>query len=271
MDLAELRTELDLDGYHPAGLPRLRAAIAAQFERDGLPTDAGQVLVTSGSQQALWLIAQALLGPGDGVVTEKPTYRGALEVFRARGATISSVPMRDDGPDLALLARALDRGPPLLYCQPVAHNPTGLSLGNSVRQALAALLDEREVLVVEDASSADLVLDDRGTRPFLAASTAPDRTVVLGTASKLLWGGLRVGWVRAPGPLVQRLTALRRAVDLGSAVVEQMLVADLLAGTQRARAERSRALRGRLASTEALLREHRPEWRWTTPAGGTGL
>ncbi|MEU2349844.1 PLP-dependent aminotransferase family protein [Modestobacter sp. NPDC049651] len=272
LDLAELRAELDRDGYHPAGLPRLRAAVAAQFDRDGLPTDAEQVLVTSGSQQALWLLAQVLVGPGDGVVVEEPTYRGALEVFRARGATLTSVPVRPDGPDLDLLAHALRRRPRVLYCQPVAHNPTGSSIGAGVRRALADLLAAHEdVVVVEDASSADLVLDDRGVRPFLATATPPDRTIVVGTASKLLWGGLRVGWVRAPHPVIARLIALRRAVDLGSAVIEQMLAADLLAGTDRARAERSSALRARLASTEDLLHELRPDWRWGRPAGGTAL
>jgi DNA-binding transcriptional MocR family regulator len=254
LDLPELRAELERDGYHPAGHPRLRAAIAAQFDADGLPTDPAQVLVTSGSQQALWLLAQATLQPGDGVVVEEPTYRGALEVFRARGAALSSVPVRADGPDLDLLRHALDRGPRLLYCQPVAHNPTGLTVGTAVRRALAGQLADRDVLVVEDASSADLVLDDRGVRPFLAAALAPERAVVVGTASKLLWGGLRIGWVRAPLPLVARLTAVRRAVDLGSAVIEQLLTADLVAGTDRARTERSRVLRARLADTEELLR-----------------
>jgi DNA-binding transcriptional MocR family regulator len=271
LDLAELRAELDRDGYHPAGHPRLRTAIAAQFDRDGLPTRPEEVLVTSGSQQALWLLAQALLQPGDGVVVEEPTYRGALEVFRARGAALGSVPIRDDGPDLDLLARALDRGPRVLYCQPVAHNPTGRSVSPGMRRALADELRDRDVLVVEDASSADLVLDDRGVRPFLAASIAPERAVVVGTASKLLWGGLRIGWVRAARPLVDRLTAVRRAVDLGSAVIEQLLTADLVAGTDRARTERSGVLRARLTSTEELLRAQRPEWRWAPPAGGTGL
>ena len=271
LDLTELRAELDQDGYHPAGLPRLRAAVAAQFDRDGLPTDPEQVLITSGSQQALWLLAQVLVGPGDGVVVEEPTYRGALEVFRARGAALSSVPVRADGPDLDLLAHALARRPRVAYLQPVAHKPAGVSIGAPARRALAEQLGGSEVVLIEDASSADLVLDDRGVRPFLATATPPDRTVVVGTASKLLWGGLRVGWVRAPRPLVARLVALRRAVDLGSAVIEQLLAADLVAGTDRARAERSSALRARLASTGELLREHRPNWRWATPAGGTGL
>jgi DNA-binding transcriptional MocR family regulator len=271
--IARLRldTELDTDGYHPAGLPRLREAIAAQHTADGLPSDPAQILVTNGSQQAVWLLAHTVVDPGDEVVVEEPTYRGALEAFRSGGASLLSVPMRDDGLDLDLLDRHLTRRRPrLVYCQPTAHNPTGSTLSPVARHELADVLGRHGVLTVEDTSSADLVLDGLGMRTPLAA-LLHEGTLSVGTTSKLLWGGLRVGWLRGDPALVARLTEAKRAIDLGAAVIDQLLAADLLSRTAQARERRRAMLLGRLHRTEEILRRRRHGWTWATPAGGTGL
>src|SRR4051794_17774113 len=174
----DLGAELDTDGYHPAGLPRLREAIAARHTADGLVTEPAQILVTNGSQQAVWLLAHTVVDPGDEVVVEEPTYRGALEAFRSGGANLLAVPVRADGLDLGLLDRHLTRHRPrLVYCQPTAHNPTGTTLSPAARAALAAVLDRHGVLTVEDTSSADLVLDGLGMRTALAHLLPPDRTL----------------------------------------------------------------------------------------------
>ncbi|MEV7371801.1 PLP-dependent aminotransferase family protein [Streptomyces sp. NPDC090301] len=154
------------DGYHPYGIPALREGIAAYYRAAGVPTEAGQILVTSGSQQAVWLVAQALVEPGDTVVVENPTYRGALEALRARGARL--VPVGGDGAagggqsaDAAALRRLCARvRPRLVYLQPTAHNPTGRSMDGAARREWQRVLGERELFVVEDTACAELSLGD---------------------------------------------------------------------------------------------------------------
>ncbi|MBC6460699.1 PLP-dependent aminotransferase family protein [Actinomadura sp. HBU206391] len=268
----DLDSDLATDGYHPAGLPRLREAIAAQQTSDGLPTDPDQILVTNGSQQAVWLLAHSVVDPGDEVVVEDPTYRGALEAFRGGGASLLAVPMREHGLDLDLLDGLLARRRPrLVYCQPAGHNPTGTTLTSAARRELADVLSRHGVLTVEDTSSADLVLDHLGVRTPLAALLPRESTLSVGTTSKLLWGGLRVGWLRGATSLVARLVEAKKAIDLGAAVIDQRLAADLLSHTAQAREWRRTALVEKLGRTEDLLRRRRPGWSWPTPAGGTGL
>jgi DNA-binding transcriptional MocR family regulator len=264
IDHAVLAAEVATDGYHPKGIQSLREAVADRYTRDGLPTEPDQILITSGAQHAVWLIAHALVSSGDEVIVEEPTYRGALEAFRHAGARLVSVPLRAQGLDLDHLRRRLEHRPPrLLYCQPSVHNPTGIALSRSRHRELAELTARFGVTVVDDTSFADLALSD--VPPPLPGA------MLVGTASKLFWGGLRVGWIRTTPELVDRLVALRRAADLATPVADQMVTASLLAGTSEARALRATSLRACLAETEAVLREHRPTWSWQRPAGGTGL
>lgn len=264
LDRERLAAEVTTDGYHPKGLQQLREAVADRYTRDGLTTAPDQVLITSGAQHAVWLIAHALVSRGDEVVVEEPTYRGALEAFRHAGAQLASVPVREDGLDLDHLRRLLEhRTPRLLYCQPGVHNPTGVALSRARHRRLAELVTEFGVTVVEDTSFADLAFADN-------PPPLPDALLV-GTASKLFWGGLRVGWIRTTPDLVERLVSLRRASDLATPVTDQLVTADLLERSAEARATRAADLQAGLARTEALLAERRPAWSWQRPAGGTGL
>lgn len=272
IDAAELAEQVAADGYHPAGLPRLREAIAARHTVDGLPTAAEQILVTSGSQQALWLVAHTLISAGDEVLVEDPTYRGALEAFRDAGATLLTVPRTADGLDPAAVDALLrTRRPRAVYLQPAAHNPTGSSLGSAARAALAGVLERHGALVIEDTSSADLVLDDDGFRPPVAARLDPARVLTIGTTSKLMWGGLRVGWVRAEPATRQTLTHMRTTIDIGTPVADQLVAADLIARTGELRRQRTVELGTALSRTERVLAELRPDWRWDRPSGGTSL
>ncbi|GIH52857.1 transcriptional regulator, GntR family [Microbispora rosea] len=270
VDLRELDVYLADDGYYAAGLPRLRAVVAEQYTLQGLPTGPDQILVTSGSQQAVWLCASSLVAPGDEVLVEEPGYRGAIEAFRTAGARLTGVPVREDGLDLDHLDRVAHRAA-LLYCQPAAHNPTGISLPAAERERLSRIVGRHGVLTIEDRSCADLVLDDRGMRPPLPDPANPGLVIRIGTASKLLWGGLRVGWIRAERPVITRLTQAKAALDLAAPVIDQMVTAELLAQADRARQERARRLRAHLAEAAAVLTELRPAWRWTPPSGGTAL
>lgn len=272
LDHDEIATELATDGYHPAGLPRLRAAIAARYTADGLPTDEQQILVTSGSQQAVWLISHVFLGHGDDIVVEDPTYRGALEAFSAVGARMMTVPMTDDGLDVAHLARTLNtRRPRLLYCQPSVHNPTGISMPTAVRRELAALVEHHGLLTIEDGSNADLMLDERRTRPFLGSVSPSNVVLSVGTTSKLFWGGMRIGWIRGDLPIITRLTEAKKAIDLATAVLEQLIAVDLILRADQARVQRALSLQRQLRTTEHVVAQRRPTWKWTRPTGGTGL
>lgn len=271
LDPAALGPLVAGDGYFPAGVPELREAVARRLTADGLSTAPGQVLVTSGAQHGVWLLADNLVSPGDEVVVEEPSYRGALEAFRACGARLVPVPVRDDGLDVEHLDRVLQRSrPAVVYLQPTAHNPTGTTVPPGRRAALADVLARSGATVVEDACSADLTVDGTAPAP-LVAGLPPDRAVLVGTASKLLWAGLRVGWVRASPGVVARLGEARKAVDLAGPVVDQLVTARLLDDAPAARAARRSGLAASRAEVEALLRQHHPGWTWPAPAGGTGL
>ncbi|TDV42190.1 PLP-dependent aminotransferase family protein [Actinophytocola oryzae] len=265
LDPARLAVEVATDGYHPKGMPVLRSAVADHYTRGGLPTTPDQILITSGAQHAVWLVAHALVGQGDDVIVEEPTYRGALEAFRHAGGQLRCVPVREEGLDVDHLARLLGhRRPRLLYCQPGVHNPTGVGLSRSGRRRLADLAEHHGVTVVDDTSFAELALSADVAPPLPGA-------ILVGTASKLFWGGLRVGWVRTAPDLVDRLVALRRASDLATPVADQLVTVDLLANAEAARATRAADLRASLDRTVELLAGRVPSWSWQRPAGGTGL
>ncbi|MFI2611755.1 PLP-dependent aminotransferase family protein [Kitasatospora sp. NPDC018619] len=280
----ELAAALSGDGYLPYGLPRLRELLAEQYRAAGLPTAPEQILVTAGSQQALWLVTQGLVEPGDTVVVEDPTYRGALEALRARGARLLPLPAYGPvggaadgtagahGPGPAALARLTGRlRPRLVYLQPAVHNPTGRAMSAHTRRAWAAVLAQRGLYTVEDDAYAELSLAGDGAPAPLAAQLPDDRAATIGTLSKLYWGGLRLGWIRASGPVIHRLAALRKSVDLSCPVVEQLLAVRLLESLPQARAERRAQLRERLDAAERLLTARAPHWRWERPAGGSAL
>ncbi|WP_449513744.1 aminotransferase-like domain-containing protein [Cellulomonas sp.] len=275
--LASLRAE-DLgdlvagDGYYPAGLPVLREAIAARYTRDGWPTEPDEVLVTAGAQQAVWLIAHTFVSSGDDVVVEEPTYRGSLEAFRACGARLLPVPIGPTGLDVAHLARLLEsQRPRLLYVQPTAHNPTGVSMPRADRLRLAALVRRHDVLTVEDACTADVLLDPRTRRPPWGSLLPGGPVLTVGTASKLLWGGLRVGWIRGSRSAIARLTEARKAVDIAGPVLDQLVTARLLARADEALELRHAQLTAALDQAGQVLAEVHPQWTWTPPTGGTGL
>ncbi|MFF0426473.1 PLP-dependent aminotransferase family protein [Streptomyces sp. NPDC004520] len=278
----DLGTLLGDDGYHPYGIPALREGIAAYYRAAGVATEAEQILVTSGSQQAVWLVAQALVDPGDTVVVENPTYRGALEALRARGARL--VPVGGDGPDggaggsgPAELRRLCAHGRPrLVYLQPTVHNPTGRTLGGAARREWRRVLAERELFTVEDTACAELSLgggasgDDEAPVPLVAGLPMAS-TVTVGTLSKLFWGGLRVGWVRSSPQVVARLAKIKTSVDLACSVVDQLVAVRLLDRLPEARARRRAELRGQRDAAEALVRAAAPHWEWSRPAGGPAL
>jgi DNA-binding transcriptional MocR family regulator len=257
-------------GYFPTGLPALQEAIAETYVDRGLPTDPAQILVVPGALSALMVVAQALVGTRDRVLVESPGYPNAQVALTRSGARRVAVPMDVDGWDLDAVARvARQAAPRLAYLIPDFQNPTGNLMANAQREEYAALLRRTDTLPVVDESHVQLSLDaGRMPRPF--AAFAPD-AITLGSASKSLWGGLRVGWIRCPLPLVERLVSARVTLDLGSPVYEQLVTARLLEHRQEhwpANQARLRTQRDALASA---ITDRLPGWRFRLPRGGLSL
>jgi DNA-binding transcriptional MocR family regulator len=257
----------DGEGYFPMGLPTLRKAVAAHLARIGLPTREEEVLITGGAQQAVSLVAGLLVGRGETVVTEDPTYIGAIDVFGSAGARVVALPGAADAIDLDRLRALLALRPRLLYLVPTFHNPTGALMPEDTRREIAQLCQELQIPVVEDNALAGVALGRRPPPPI--ASFAPAAPILtIGSLSKLFWTGLRIGFVRGPEPWIARLGRFKALSDLGGPLFSQAVAATLLEQAASAEKARRRDLGERLKVLTDLLRQHLPEWTWRKPEGG---
>ncbi|PTH88385.1 transcriptional regulator [Streptomyces sp. A244] len=212
------------------GEPALRDALAARTTARGLPTGPDDLLVTTGSQQALSLLATALVEPGDTVLVENPCYLAALQAFGFAGARVLAVPGDEHGVDPGALEELVVRErPKLLYTVPTFQNPTGRTLPAGRRAAVAAVAARHGLWIVEDDPYGELRYE--GERlPWIAAQPgAEDRTVLLGSFSKVMAPGLRLGWLRAPGELRRACAVAKQAADLHTPTVNQLAAARYLA------------------------------------------
>ncbi|MFN8196417.1 MAG: PLP-dependent aminotransferase family protein [Nocardioidaceae bacterium] len=257
-------------GLPPAGHPGLRATIARLLTSQGLHVDAERILVTNGSQQGLALACQALASRGDTVLVERPTYDGALDLFHTLGLRVVDVPTDHRGMVVEELGPLLERHRPrLVYTVPTFANPTGASLSVARRRRLLELVVEHDVPLVEDDYAGDLRLDGRAL-PAVKALDRDGHVVHLGTFSKLLVPGLRLGYVVADGPVLARLTQLKRAQDLMTSPVAQHVVDRFVTvGRYQARLRRTvRTCRQRLDALMAALDHHLPRAEARRPDGG---
>jgi DNA-binding transcriptional MocR family regulator len=267
-DLAELSLG---HGYVPLGLPSLRAAIAAHLERSGLSTRADQVLVTNGAQQAITLVASLLIEPGDRVVLEDPTYLGAIDAFASFGARLEGVPSGLHGVQVEALRDTIARATPrAVYVMPTGHNPTGSVLSEGARRDIARIAEDSATVWVEDLTLADLTLDGEAPPPLAAFATGAT-VLTIGSLSKLFWGGLRVGWIRGPEPVIARLARLKVVNDLSGSIVSQAVATRVLAYAEELADTRRRQATERLERTTALLARHLPSWTYRRPAAGLSL
>ncbi|WP_406432621.1 PLP-dependent aminotransferase family protein [Streptomyces sp. NBC_01589] len=261
-------------GYHPYGLPELRAAIAERFTRRGLATVPEQILLTSGAQHALTLVMGLLCRPGDRIMVENPSYPNALEAMRRAHLRTVSVPVTDTGWDIEIIESTLHQVvPQLAYLIPDFHNPTGCLMPDEERVRILRAAQRSGTWLVIDETLADLALDVPAPLPFAAHATpgGTGQVITIGSMSKTHWGGLRIGWLRAPSQLVTELAGQRIATDMGGSVLDQLLALALLARAGELLPPRLEQMREQRAALAAALAEHIPQWTWQLPPGGLSL
>ncbi|WP_234544535.1 PLP-dependent aminotransferase family protein [Streptomyces sp. R39] len=211
------------------GEPALRQRLAARVSARGLPTEADGLLVTTGSQQALSLLASALIDPGDTILVESPCYLAALQVFGLAGARVLPVPGDADGVDPAALEELIRaERPKLLYLVPTFQNPTGRTMPAARRAALATAAARHGLWIVEDDPYGELRYDGDHVPWIASFPGAEDRTVLLGSLSKVMAPGLRLGWLRAPAGLRRACAVAKQAADLHTPTLNQLAAARYL-------------------------------------------
>lgn len=267
---AELPSHLGGHGYFPTGLPALQRAIAASYDARGLATHPDQIMVTPGALSAAAVVARAFTAPGDRVLAESPVYPNAVQALRSGGARIVASPVDPGGWDLDAVGASLRQvSPRLAYLIPDFQNPTGQVMSDQQREVYAAHLRRGRTLAVVDEAHQALALDgQRMPRPFAAYYPG---AITLGSASKTFWGGLRLGWLRAPQERMDALVDARLALDLGAPVLEQLVLARLLADPEVILAAQRARLREQRDALVTAVRELLPGWRFRTPAGGLTL
>ncbi|MFV1990316.1 MAG: PLP-dependent aminotransferase family protein, partial [Acidimicrobiales bacterium] len=211
------------------GIPELREWLAAQPE---IAVRAGRsVAIVTGSQQALDLLARVLVDPGDSIVVEDPCYLGALQAFRGAQPKLHGIAVDRDGMRVDLLAEQLAAGlrPRFCYVNPSFQNPTGAVLSAARRQQLVDLADEYGFLIIEDDPYRELRFTDDVVAPLAVLG---DRVVRIGTVSKTLAPGLRVGWVSGPDEVINSLVRAKQAADLHTGTFDQYLAFELLSDSE---------------------------------------
>jgi GntR family transcriptional regulator/MocR family aminotransferase len=259
----------DRRGYAP-----LRETITHILASQGLQTSPENVLITAGSQQALSLVSQLLLEPGDTILVESPTYSGALDLFRALNFRIISVPVDSQGMRVDLLEKQLQQHhPKLVYTIPNFHNPTGTCLSGTRRHELIILAERYNVPILEDDFVGDLRYEGRA-QPALKALDPGGRVIHVSTFSKMLMPGLRVGFLVADGPVYDALVKFKRVNDLAtSSLIQRALHDYVTVGRYQAHLRRSSQIfrKRRDAMLAALQRFLPGRLQFETPQGGLFL
>ncbi|MBW4095443.1 MAG: PLP-dependent aminotransferase family protein, partial [Acidobacteria bacterium] len=260
-------------GFDMVGLIELRDAIAEHYTQRGLPTDPDQVMVTTGAQHALSLITHALHSPGERVLVEQPSYPHALDTFASAGARIVSFPVSaTNGWDLTTADQVMRRtAPSLAYLMPDFHNPTGASMSVEDRSRLAGMAAREGTAMIVDETTAWLDLDRGPMPPFAAMAPAGANIVTVGSLGKIAWGGLRVGWIRAPRTVLARISQVRPAFDLGTPLLEQLVATAVLQGIHAVVSYRSSTLKAGRDHLAKELAAAFPEWNVQVPPGGMTL
>jgi 2-aminoadipate transaminase len=266
------------EGYEP-----LRELIARHIARYGIKAKTENVLITSGSQQALDLIGKLFVNSGDRLLVEAPTYLGALQAFNVYGADYLSVPSDHDGLRTDLLEAPLRSGPKFMYVLPNFQNPGGTTLSEGRRHELVLLADRYGIPIVEDDPYGQLRYEGEHLPPLVVldrenlrrdAGYSIGNVIYLSTFSKTLAPGLRLGWIVAPPEVISRLVQLKQGADLHSSTFGQMVAYEVARDNfldEHVKLIRRVYRERRDVMLEALAKNFPPAVTWTRPAGGLFL
>lgn len=259
-------------GYgDPAGYLPLRATIANLLNSQGILTNPEDILITSGSQQALALVAGLLIKPGDFVLVESPTYPGGIDLFKSLGAQLVGAPVDEHGVQVERVEEILrTHHPSLIYTIPTFHNPTGTCLHSDRRWQLLALLKRYNIPLLEDEFVGDLRYEGQA-QPALKALDPGGRVIYIRTFSKVLMPGLRVGFIVASGPVYEHLCYWKFLHDVASPnLIQRALDVYITLGRYEAHVHRARRIyRRRRDAMDAALRRYMPSGTsWYKPSGG---
>ncbi len=272
------------EGYRP-----LREMIVRHMARYGIAVDPDHVLMTSGSQQALDLIGKVLINPGDRVLTENPSYLGAIQAFTVYGAEYVPVAIDEEGIQIDRLEEGLRTGPKFMYLLPNFQNPTGVTLALERRKQIIALSDRYGIPIIEDDPYGQLRYEGDHIRSLVALDADcqgcthradgkyTGNVIYLSTFSKTLAPGLRLGWIVAPREVILRLVQAKQGTDLHTSTFDQMLAYEVGRGgfidrhVQRIREVYGRRRDLMLASLDRAFPDPGLGVRWTKPQGGLFL
>jgi DNA-binding transcriptional MocR family regulator len=248
----------------PLGLQELREEIARRLLTHGVRRSRDEILVTSGAQQGLDLLFRTFTDPGDAVALESPTYSGAVALAHFAGVEIVPLPMREDGPDVSTLS---SRRVKLVYTMPERQNPTGVTASAARRKELLEAAQAAGALIVEDGYEEP----ESGLTPLTALD--PERSVFLGTLSKDLVPGFRIGWLAGQAAVIDRLARVKKTADFQTPLPLQAAVAEFLreGADRKARRSRSLEVETRRMTAERALRKHLPEVNWWGGQTGSAL
>lgn len=256
-------------GYEPHGALHLREQIAARYVARGVPTSADQIVVTPGALSAITVALHALARPGDRILVDSPTYPGALSAIstiRARAVPVAL----DTRWDLAAWADAIRRSSPrTAYLIPDFHNPTGLLMQTEQRAQLAKVLAGANVVPIIDETLVEL--DFGESDPALPFAAVAQDVVCIGSLSKILWGGFRVGWLRCPLELVERIRRQSESLSLGPSALDQLVATAYLEQPEPIRTGVIDGLQKARTGWQEALTRRLPDWQVPNPPGGLAL
>jgi 2-aminoadipate transaminase len=268
----------ETEGYQP-----LREMIARHIARYGIKAQTENVLITTGSQQALDLIGKLLINPGDRILVEAPTYLGALQAFNLYGAQYLSVPCDEDGLQTDLLDAALRSGPKFMYLLPNFQNPTGNTLSADRRHTVVVLADKYGIPIIEDDPYGQLRYEGKHLPPLVVldrmnvprdSDYTLGNVIYLSTFSKALAPGLRLGWIVAPAEVIAKLVQIKQGADLHTSTFIQILAYEIARGNfldQHVQKIRGIYRERRDVMLDALTQHFPPDVTWTRPNGGLFL
>ncbi|MGC8786502.1 MAG: PLP-dependent aminotransferase family protein [Anaerolineae bacterium] len=255
------------------GYPPLKQYLVAKMQKYGVPAEEENILIVNGSQQALDLIGKVFLNPGDTVLTDRPTYLGAIQAWNSYEARFVTVPLDDDGTRVDLVEDILKRERvKFIYSLPNFHNPAGVTLSLERRHKLVELAARYGVFIVEDDPYGELRFEGEDITPIIVLHK--ENTIYLSTFSKTLAPGIRLGWIVAPARVLGRLVQAKQAADLHTSIFVQMIANDICQrGFLRQHVKTIRNMyRERCAIMLSAMEKYFPPGvRWTRPQGGLFL